>query len=211
MTSQACTEVWVETFVGKYSYKRQQVSNICTSWASGANICNSICLLTSTTISPAPVWKLALAGGPNRLLRESRENTTSSLDLTWHHKSAASYLDIQAAWRLELTITKGSETVSSCLKKRKPSPHSSITLLPLQPFILSLFSLSVITPALPSVAWGVAGQKSLVNMNLQIVCEEESYLLMVSVETLGCKQPAPVRPSWGGQVRILTLGNNVCM
>lgn len=98
------------------------------------------------------------------------------------------------------------------LKEKKALPSLIyFILLPLKPFILSLFSLTVNTPALPSVAWGVAGQKSLVNMNLQIVCEEESYLLMVSVETLGCKQPAPVRPSWEGQVRSLTLGNKVCV
>ncbi len=66
--------------------------------------------------------------------------------------------------------------------------------------------LTVITPALPSVARGVAGQNHSLIWICR-VCEEEDYSLAVSVETLGCKQPAPVCPYWDKEVRKPHLGD----
>lgn len=109
----------------------------------------------------------------------------------------AGYLDVEAVWRPVLTSTKEPlrEGVAVLIEQRALSTFIRFVLLPFQPFthlLFLFFSLfTVITPALPSVARGVAGQ----NHSLIWICreceKEEDYSLTVSVETLGCKQPAP--------------------
>lgn len=172
---------------------------------------NDLCLPTRTNISHAPCLVPYTTTLPDS--RGNRgscpRHIASTLDLSWHHKSTNGYLDIQAVLRPVLTSTKGSagepEKMSLCLESKEYSPCSSIF------FFLFRHSLSffhtVITPALPSIARGVAGQ----NHSLIWICsvheQKRRSTLTVSVETLGCKQPAPVCSSWDKKVRKPHLGD----
>lgn len=107
--------------------------------------------------------------------------------------------------------------VAVLIEQRVLPTLTSFILLPFQPFTPSLaifpfffLLLTVITPALPSIARGVAGQNHL----LIWICREraeEDYSPTVSVETLGCKQPAPVCPPWDEGVRKPHTGELRCV
>lgn len=103
-----------------------------------------------------------------------RRSRKPSLNLSRDHKSTSSHLDVRSAQRLLLTSTKGLQSQGVAKLTERGATLHKVTLLPFQPLSLPLLCLlSVLFPhfnnnALPTVAWGVAGQKKKITPYYQI-------------------------------------------
>lgn len=168
----------------------------------------SSCLVTRTDMSCAAAW-MSFRQTETAEWDLQGDTAAASLDPRRHHKSKWGHLDVWAVWRLVLTSTKGPqsepEKVWPCSENKEQPLYSSVSVL-FQHSSSLFFSLpSVISLALQSTAGGGAE----VNYSLiwicslcecvrvcVYVCDEPDFSLVVSVETLGGKQPAPACPSW---------------
>lgn len=168
---------------------------------------------------PVPAWRRSSDDNQNSGVGRSRKR---SVILGPDRKSTTSHLDVRAVWRLLLTGTKGLQSLGVA-KLTEPgalftmqlsfsaSPLPSLSLSLSLSFVCALFcSPTLITAAPPTVAWGVAGEKSLLTTKSAAEGKEEHASMTVSVETLGGEQPCTCVPLLGWRGKEGSPGGMVC-